>query len=330
MTGSPAFPAPGAQSRMEKLILKCFLSPGDIVMLTAAVRDLHRIYPGQYLTDVRTSCPALWENNPGITPLEENDPEVRVLKCHYPLIHQSNQAPNHFIHGFIDHLNHQLGLRIHPTEFKGDIHLAEEEKLSPPAIASLINPGRPLWIVAAGGKYDYTIKWWSRRRYQEVVDHFKDRVQFVQIGEAGHFHPPLENVIDLRKKTSLRELVKLVYYSKGILCPVTLLMHLAAAVPLPSSARTARSCVVIAGGREPPHWEAYPTHQFLHTVGALPCCARGGCWRSRTVPLGDGEPHDNPNRLCLDLAGLLPRCMHMISSRMVIDHIELCLASQAD
>ena len=30
----------------EKLILRNFQSPGDIVMLTAAVRDLHRAYPG--------------------------------------------------------------------------------------------------------------------------------------------------------------------------------------------------------------------------------------------------------------------------------------------
>ncbi len=38
---------------MPRLILKCFLSPGDIVMLTAAVRDLHRAQPGKYQIDVR-------------------------------------------------------------------------------------------------------------------------------------------------------------------------------------------------------------------------------------------------------------------------------------
>jgi hypothetical protein len=304
---------------MEKLLLKTFLSPGDIVMLTAAVRDLHRCYPGRFLTDVRTSCPALWEHNPYLTPLDESDRALRVIDCHYPLIHQSNQAPFHFIHGFIGHLNDQLGLQIRPTEFKGDIHLSEEEKARPSQVAEALGGDRPFWIVAAGGKYDYTIKWWSRRRYQQVVDHFRDRLRFVQVGERGHYHPQLQNVLDLRKKTSLRELVRLVYHSDGILCPVTLLMHLAAAIPVRPEKRTARACVVIAGGREPPHWEAYPTHHFLHTVGALPCCAHGGCWRSRTVPLGDGEPHDHPDRLCLDVIGGLPRCMDMISTRAVID-----------
>src|SRR5690349_876674 len=49
-------------SKPRKLILRNHQSPGDLVMLTAAVRDLHRTFPGQFLTDVRTACGALWEN----------------------------------------------------------------------------------------------------------------------------------------------------------------------------------------------------------------------------------------------------------------------------
>ncbi len=36
-------------------MFKCNLSLGDIVVLTAAVRDLHAQYPGFFTTDVRTS-----------------------------------------------------------------------------------------------------------------------------------------------------------------------------------------------------------------------------------------------------------------------------------
>ena len=43
----------------SRLILKSFQSPGDIVMLTAAVRDLHAAYPGRFQTDVRTSADAI-------------------------------------------------------------------------------------------------------------------------------------------------------------------------------------------------------------------------------------------------------------------------------
>jgi len=122
----------------------------------------------------------------------------------------------------------------------------------------------------------------------------------------------------------LRDLIRLVYYADGILCPVTLHMHLAAAVPLPPGRKRLRSCVVIAGGREPAHWEQYPGHHYLHTIGALECCATGGCWKSRTVPLGDGSKLDHPEALCRDVTSNgLPLCMEMITSRQVRELCEI-------
>jgi ADP-heptose:LPS heptosyltransferase len=311
---------------MQKWIFKNFLSPGDLVAMTAAVRDLHRAYPAQFQTDVRTSCPQLWENNPYLTRLSDDDPEVRTLQCHYPLIHRSNQAPYHFLHACIEYLNDQLDLRIRPTAFKGDIHLSEEEKAAHSLVREKFGETRPYWIVAAGGKYDYTIKWWHRRRWQEVVDRLRDRIAFVQVGQTGHYHPPLRNVLDLRGKTSLRGMIQLVYHADGVVCPVTLHMHLAAAVPLHPARTRLRQCVVVAGGREPVHWEQYPGHQFLHTIGQLDCCGTGGCWKSRTVPLGDGSPLDGAEHLCRSVtpAGL-PRCMDRISAETVAGAIAGCL-----
>ena len=116
---------------MNRLILKSFQSPGDIVMLTAAVRDLHAAHPGRFQTDVRTSADAVWENNPHLTRLDERDSEVASLDMHYPLIHQSNQRPYHFLHGYTQYLEQQLDLRIPVTQFRGDIHLSASEKSSP-------------------------------------------------------------------------------------------------------------------------------------------------------------------------------------------------------
>src|SRR5690242_2267659 len=152
----------------RRLILRNRQSPGDIVMLTAALRDLHRRYPGEFLTDVRTSCPALWENNPYLTALDEHAPDVEVIDCEYPLIHRSNRAPYHFIHGFIAFLNGRLGLGIEPTEFKGDIHLSPRETSWMSQVQEITRLDIPFWLVAAGGKYDFTTKWWDHRRYQAV------------------------------------------------------------------------------------------------------------------------------------------------------------------
>src|SRR6185369_1906958 len=153
----------------KKLILRNFQAPGDIVMLTAAVRDLHKCYPNRFLTDVRTSCPALWENNPYLTPLPSDDPEATLVECHYPLVQVSNERPVHFLHGFIEYLNDQLELRIKPTVFGGDIHLSESEKAAPSLVEQLTGKNLPYWIIVAGGKYDFTIKWWHFRRWQAVV-----------------------------------------------------------------------------------------------------------------------------------------------------------------
>lgn len=308
---------------MKKLILRNFQSPGDIVMLTAAVRDLHAAYPGRFLTDVRTPCPALWENNPHLTALREQDADVELVNCHYPLIHRSNRAPYHFLHGFIEHLNDRLGLAIKPTLFRGDIHLSAREKSWISQIEEITRRRVPFWIVVAGGKRDFTIKWWDPSRYQRVIDHFAGRILFVQVGEGGHAHPPLRNVFDLRGRTDLRQLVRLVYHAQGVLCPVTLLMHLAAAVEAPAGTPKNRPCVVVAGGREPPHWEAYPHHQFLHRAGALLCCDDGGCWKSRVRPLGDRDANDRPDRLCVDVVGELPHCMDLVTAEDVIRAVEL-------
>jgi ADP-heptose:LPS heptosyltransferase len=307
---------------MRKLLLKCRFALGDVVMLTMAVRDLHRFYPGQFLTDVRTAYSDLWEGNPHITRLREGDPKVEQLDCCYPLIDRCDAAPYHCLHGFIEFLNYRLGLAIKPTAFKGDIHLSPQEKAWYSQVHEVAGEDIPFWIVAAGGKHDVTIKWWESRRYQEVVDHYRGRIQFVQVGERGHHHPKLNGVIDLRGQTNLRELIRLVYHSQGVLCSVTGLMHLAAAVETTPGAPPNRACVVVAGGREPAHWEAYPGHQFIHTNGMLPCCSAKGCWRDRTIRLRDGDQRDAAKHRCVDVVGELPRCMDMITPSEVIRRIE--------
>jgi Mannosyltransferase putative/Glycosyltransferase family 9 (heptosyltransferase) len=307
---------------MKKLILECGLAPGDIVMLTAAVRDLHYWYPRQFVTDVRTRCGDLWENNPYITPVPDDDPEAKRIDCSYPLINRCNYTPYHCLHGFIEFLNEKFHLNIKPTVFRGDIHLSKQERIWYSQVHEVTGQDTPFWIVAAGGKYDVTIKWWDSRRFQEVIDHFRGKIQFVQVGHQGHHHPKLNGAIDLRGRTSLRELIRLVYHSQGVLCPVTSLMHLAAAVPTKGREFPHRPCVVVAGGREPAHWEAYPGHQLIHTNGALPCSASGGCWKDRTQRLRDGDPRDRADNLCVDVANGLPRCMDLITSDEVIRRIK--------
>jgi ADP-heptose:LPS heptosyltransferase len=303
-------------------VLRNMQAPGDAVMLTALVRDLHRAYPGRFATDVRTPYPEIWHRNPHIVDLDEGDAATTVVDCRYPLVTSSHRSSFHFLQGFVDDLNLKLGLSIRLTRFAGDIHLDNADRAWPRCLAGRLDEGEPYWVVVSGGKYDYTAKWWDPRRFQEVVDHFRGRIRFVQVGSRADYHPLLANAIDLRGRTNLRELIRIVHHSSGVLTPVSLPMHLAAAVEPARNGPAERPCVVIAGGREPPQWETYPTHQFVHTVGALSCCARSGCWKARAYPLGDGDEKDAPERLCTNLVGTLPRCMDLITSREVVARIE--------
>lgn len=145
----------------------------------------------------------------------------------------------------------------------------------------------------------------------------RDSVTWVQIGAAEHSHPALQNVVDLRGRTSIRELILLMHRAGGVITPVSFPMHLAAATPMwkqPASRR--RPCVVLGGGREPASWVGYNEQQYVHTGGALPCCDNGGCWRSRVEPLGDGDAKDKS--LCIyrvksAISGkVIQKCMDMI------------------
>jgi len=132
------------------------LSPGDVVMLTAAVRDLHRSHPDKFQTWVQTSAGSLWDNNPLIKPLPTADAEIEDIHCAYPLIHRSNRTPHHFIHGFMQDLGDKLGVKIEPTEFKGDIHLSEDEQRWMSQVQEITRMPVPFWIIGAGGATSYT------------------------------------------------------------------------------------------------------------------------------------------------------------------------------
>lgn len=309
----------------RKLILHSPHAPGDVTMLTTAIRDLHKTYPNEYLTDIDTTCNDVFENNPYITKLNKHDQDTAYITMEYPLIHNSNKGSYHFIHGYRKFLETQIGRKIIQGDFKPDIHIGEEEKQWFSAVREITMDNRLYWIIDAGFKNDFTAKAWPAQRYQEVVDHFKDKIQFVQIGHKDHNHPKLKGVINLVGKTDNRQLIRLVFHSIGVLTPVSWPMVLAAAVPMSIPVPRNRSCVVIAGGREPMQWQAYPNHQFIHTCGSLVCCDEGGCWKSRVVPIGDGDLKDKEN-LCEAPTKVndqdIATCMDMITTDMVINAID--------
>lgn len=298
---------------VKKIELLSKLSPGDIMTMTVAIESLHQTYPGEYLTGVKTSAMEIWENNPWITKFKDDESREQI-NSEYQTVHFCNQAPYPFIEGYTEHLGRALNISLRAVSNIPKIYLTDEEKGWMDQIQEYYSRGIKLqyWLICAGTKNDFTIKQWPIEYYQRVIDETSGFIQWVQIGSNEHSHHPLRGVIDLRGKTSHRQFMRLVYHSQGGLGPVTYLQHLCAAFEKPY--------MCILGGREPVHWVQYPKQYTFHSIGQLDCCKNSACWRSRVVPLGDGDNKDKESLCEIPTFGYMKpvaKCMSMIKPREI-------------
>ncbi len=197
---------------------------------------------------------------------------------------------------------------------------------------------QPFWVFNGGSTHNSTAKLWNPASFQNVIDHFKDKIAFVQIGADCDFHPEYQNVVNLVGKTSQRDLIRLMFHGLGILTPVSFPMHLAAAMPERIDRPGGKPCVVLAGGREPLPWERYAGHSFIETQDKLDCCRRGDCRRSlasvperravhyvcvRPVQLSIERWSVDAQKRKVRATNLcIAECMEMITPDMVIREIE--------
>lgn len=290
------------------LLLKTNQAPGDAVAMTAAIYSLHKAHPNKYLTAVETPWQEVFAYNPDVLPIEHEYKDALPLHMHYPAIHQSNERGIHFMQGWCEFLGMALGIDVPLLTNRPHLYFSDDD----PAVEDF-------WLICSGGKRDLTNKLWGQERYQEVVDTLAEDIKFVQVGATCDEHPYLNGVyVQMVGMTTLRGLFDLCRRARGVVCGVSLLMHVAAALGKPA--------VIIAGGREPVQWNAYPKQQYLHTVGALSCHSPQGeegvaCWRSRTIPLGDSTVLDeHPCQLPTENG---PLCMSFIKPAQVADLVRM-------
>lgn len=311
----------------EQLILTNGQAPGDVLMFTAAIRDLHIAHPGEYITELQTIAQPLWDNNPFAQRVNTGQPHKRLKIGYSTSINNCNQRAGHFTTGFVRDLEEKLKRPIAPTAMRPDVYLTDEE-MDP--LKRQVN-GK-YWVVVAGGKEDFTAKIWDRKAWQATVTALAPHTTLVQVGSAKDTHPRLEGAVNLVGHTNLRQLLSLIYHAQGVICPITCTMHMAAAFNKP--------CVVIAGGREPWWWEAYTTETwrysstkpcpegfvnqtYLHTMDLLPCCRRHGCWKNG---IGEKKIGKNCRRVVQGPSRPQPACLNMITpatvAKAVLTYIE--------
>jgi ADP-heptose:LPS heptosyltransferase len=234
-----------------------------------ALHSLHRAYPGEYLAAVSTNADALFEHHPNVVPA---GPDFEEVDMQYPLIHQCNQTPVSFLEGYCQWLADKIGRPVPLVTNRPHLYVSDQEKAWLSQVQELGGQRNKFWLVNAGWKDDFSTKRYQTDSWQKVVDHFRGRLLFVQIGERdgdGH-HPPLRHVINLVGKTDVRQLVRLAWHAQGGLGGVTFLQHVMAGHGKPY--------VCLLGGREPLAWVgAYPRQTVLRKyprTALTPCFSR--------------------------------------------------------
>lgn len=314
---------------MIDLAISLHRAPGDTTVLTGFLRDLQAAHPGRYRVWADVNHAALLLNNPHVHAAGRLEglalPEGALrVRAEYGLgTVQQRYETVHFLSWFHRDFGWKAGVRVPVTRPTPDLHLSAAE-LEPPV------EGR-YWLFVAGGKADATVKIWSRREWQRTADLVRGMgLGVVQVGARGpgHVHFDLDGSLNLVGRTGLRDVLRLIRHADGVVCGITFAMHAAAALDRP--------CVVVAGGREAPHWEAYvrenpglggPSvaaglkvpHRFLHTTGMLDCATPGGCWRNAVMP------PDERGLVChrpTSVGGqALPECMRIITAEKVAENI---------
>jgi ADP-heptose:LPS heptosyltransferase len=245
---------------------------GDDLLMTALCRLM--VKQKGYKVCVMTRAPSLFFFNPNVYKVLSmpNDRNIRntlysFLKikikkefvqlnyAKYDAINQKDFLPDCHI---IEKMCNQLGLGYESNAVP-EMFLTKKEK------GKYYSKVPKICIQSAGiASQSYMFnKDWFIDRYNEVVSELSNRYIIYQIGSV--IDPLLNNVIDLRGKTNLRETAALLFNSKYYIGGVGLLMHMAKAVGCKS--------IIIYGGRESPEQSGYLDNINLYSL--LPCSPCG-------------------------------------------------------
>jgi len=321
---------------VKRLTIRHKWALGDTILLTALIRDIHKTYPGEYEIQVDTHFTNVWWNNPYIARFDSKTQATRVevswgdaIKWNGYAHYGQQRVMTHILAWYHYDFWRKTGIKVPVTDPKPDLHLTAEERIRR-------IQGR-YWVILSGGKLDLTTKHWHAHRAQEVVDKLLSQgIHCVQVGavHSSHVHPPLHNCTNLLGQTeNVRDLWNIILHADGVICGVTGAMHIAAAFEKP--------CVVYAGGREEPWFEAYVNnfqafgvqanpvkveHKFLHTIGLLNCCDKQGCWKKRTIPLDPSDLTRKSYTLCRNpvrpaVTHAVAKCQDLILSDHVVEAV---------
>jgi ADP-heptose:LPS heptosyltransferase len=126
------------------VILRNHCSAGDVLVMSAALRDLRLALTIPLKCMVDSHFAEIVHNNE--LPFVDSATAENTLEIdcsHPPLLNHCNGQPRHYIESFHDLLSQRLGVPIPLTRFAPDLHLSPKEAEMPP-----LGLNRPYWATS--------------------------------------------------------------------------------------------------------------------------------------------------------------------------------------
>lgn len=246
---------------------------GDNIICTAAVRNVRLAHPEITFARPET-CPEAWRNNPDFTDTAE---AADIGKITYGrLADEQRGRRGTVVEGFTKSLCEMLGLKKVPIYVKRPVLYLDADELEEAERwrgCILLNANCQRCSVSKGYPY-----------WQQVVDGLPGE-RIIQVGgnEGRDISPTLRGVVDWRGRSTLRQLMAMVYGCKCVLSPPSGISNIAGAF--------GRRQVIVNASREPDILLRYENATHIsHRCEACGWGVRTGCVACN-FNSGRGCPH---------------------------------------
>lgn len=246
------------ENKPVKLLIRSSGWLGDNVYLTAVI---HNIFDtGKIAVNVVSNHPQIYVNNPYL------DESITAENADYILQQNYNsdwkQNCKHIIELVTEKIAYNLNIDIPCKHLKSQLYF----ELKQPIIQG------EYVVINNGYQSSAETKKYNNEYWQEIIDQ-NSAVRFVQIGQKKNHAIPLKNTLNFIDKTSIEELVNIIYYADCIISPVSGCIHIAGAFNKPY--------IALSGGRQPENLTKYQNGIYFSALNTLDCCMGKGCHRNK-------------------------------------------------
>ena len=276
---------------------------GDELLCSAFAWEFHRRYGRPIVLMCRQ--PELFEGNATVKKVlpADRDAVGTFARWNLDMRVLCEWQPNHDNDRQVSPARHIIVENLKAGGITGSIEIRPRFFLSKSELAEGTFAENQVAIQSSGRAAVYFMpnKEWIEGRHAQLTKALGQCYSFVQVGTVQD--PPIAGALDLRGKTSLRQLAAILARSRFFVGQVGFLMHLARAVDT--------RAVIIYGGREHPAQSGYVCNENLYTP--IPCAP---CWQRARCDFG----HECMTKIGVqDVMAAITRLEHRLSTPLETD-----------